>query len=286
MNLQPKFEPGSDPRNDPRSSDELIAVILGDPVGKLSQEAIAAMQWRGTKDVLERAVSLCSSPCAVERGVGADILGQLGLPDRSFPETCLHTLLKMLEIEGNQDVLESILIALSHLHMPGAIGPASLFRHHADPDIRHAVVLALSGHEDARAIEFLIELTKDHDAHVRDWATFALGTLVDVDTTELRQALVERLADDDDDTRGEAFVGLAKRKNPRVLPALSMELVSGSVGTLAVEAAALIGDSQLHPLLAALQGWWDVDEDLLGEAVQACSPGAGLIVPGFCDEMG
>jgi hypothetical protein len=57
-----------------------------------------------------------------------------------------------------------------------------------------------------------------------------------------------------------------------MLMALREELASGSVGTLAVEAAALIGDPQLHPLLVALRGWWEVDEGLLGEAVRACSP--------------
>jgi len=42
-----------------------------------------------------------------------------------------------------------------------------------------------------------IQQLKDDDAHVRDWATFALGALSTVDTSMLRDALVERLSDSD-----------------------------------------------------------------------------------------
>src|SRR4029077_14951716 len=107
-------------------------------------------------------------------------------------------------------------------------------------DVRYGVVFALMGHEDRQALETLAELTRDPEAHVRDWATFALGSQAEADTPELREALVSRLADEDDDTRGEALVGLARRGDWRVLTALRRELESGSVGSLAVEAAALI----------------------------------------------
>jgi hypothetical protein len=73
-------------------------------------------------------------------------------------------------------------------------------------------------------------------------------------------------------TRCEAIVGLARRKDARAVPAIAAELASGEVGTLAVEAASLIGDLTLHPALVALRDWWDVDVELLDEAIQACSP--------------
>ena len=262
----------SQPEDDPRSVNELIAVILSGPDEDLAWEAVGALHWRGTHEVLDQAVGLCQSLCVVERRVGAAILGQLEVPDRTFPQECLDHLLSMLEKENNQDVLESILIALSHLRMPEAIVPASRFRHHPDPDVRHAVVLALTGHEDEQALGVLIELTRDPAAHVRDWATFALGSQVDVNTPALRDALVERLSDEDDDTRAEAFIGLAQRGDRRVLTDLRRELASASVGSLAVEAAALLGDPELHPALLALKDWWDVDVGSLEEAIRACSP--------------
>ncbi len=148
----------------------------------------------------------------------------------------------MLECEQDHGVLQSIVVALSHLRLSEVIEPVLRFRDHVDPEVRHGVVLALMGHEDVQAIEALIELTRDPEAHVREWATFALGTQVEVDTPDLRDALMERVADNDDDTRCEALVGLARRGDRRVLPALQSSLASDSVCSMEVEAAALIGD--------------------------------------------
>ncbi|MDR3636956.1 MAG: HEAT repeat domain-containing protein [Isosphaeraceae bacterium] len=252
--------------------DELISAALSEPDEDLAWDAVAALHWRGSDDVLDRAVQLCQSVCAVERRLGADILGQLGVPERTFPKKCLRILLEMLEAERESQVLPAILIASSHLKDSLAIGPVVRFRRHADSEVRYGVVFALMGHDIPQALQALIELTRDPEAHVRDWATFSLGTQVETDTPELRQALAERLGDDDDDTRCEALVGLARRGDERVLPALHKELSSELVGTLAVEAAALIGRPELHPVLVALESWWDVDKELLDEAIRACSP--------------
>jgi len=177
----------------------------------------------------------------------------------------------MLEVERDDDTLQSVLVALSHLKGRESLAPVSRFRRHAHPEVRHGVVLVMSGHDDPRALEALMELTEDKESYVRDWATFALGSLTEADTPALRDALVRRLSDEDDDARAEALVGLARRGDRRVLPFLVRELASESVGTLAVEAATWIGDPQLLPQLVALKGWWDVDEKLLDEAVRACS---------------
>jgi HEAT repeat protein len=269
----------SHPKNDPRPVDELISFLLGGPEEDPYWDAVGVLHWRGTREVLDWAVGLCRSFCAVERRAGADILGQLGVPERTFPEEGLGILLTMLKGEEDPNVLRAILVALSHHRHPEVVAPASRFRHHSDPDVRLAVVFALMGHEDSEALGALVELTRDPVVYVRDWATFALGSQVEaVDTTELREALVERLTDPDDDTRAEALIGLARRGDRRMLPALREELTSGSVGTLALEAAALIGDPGLHPLLVALRDRWDGDEGSLGEAIQACSPRTGLAI--------
>jgi HEAT repeat protein len=93
-----------------------------------------------------------------------------------------------------------------------------------------------------------------------------------LDTPTLREALFERLTDSDDDTRGEAMVGLANRRDRRVVPAIAKELASDCVGSLAVEAAGIIAAPELHPELIALREWWDVNDRLLVDAIQACSP--------------
>ena len=275
--MKTEFEPLSDARmndNDPRSVDELLTAVLGaDPDEESYWDAIRALQWRGTREVFDQAVALGRSACPHERSIGATLLGQNLIPHRHWVDECLRTLLEMLSIDQDPHVLYSVLCALSHLKRPEAIDPALGFLDHADPDVRYGVVHALLTHEDERAITGLIRLSRDPASDVRDWATFGLGTMVDeVDTPELRQALVDRLEDEDVPTRTEAIIGLARHQDPRVLPILQRVLVSDSVCCGDVEAAGLLGDPSLLPLLVNLRGWWAVSHSQLAEAIKACSP--------------
>ena len=277
----------TDPKSDTRPIQVLIATALSKPDEELTYwNAVAALQWRGTLEVFNRADRLCQSPCSVERRLGADILGQLGCPDRSFPKECTQVLLKILEREENKEVLCAILVALSHHQAPEAIGPASRFRHHADHEVRYGVVLALTGYEDQEAHVVLIELTRDADAEVRDWATFALGTQSETDTPAIRDALADRLTDTDVDTRCEALVGLARRRDQRALPALHRELRGASVSPLAIEAATLFAIPQLTKQLIALRPRRDGDTSLLEQAIQACLADPRLAASRTCDKVG
>jgi HEAT repeat protein len=114
-------------------------------------------------------------------------------------------------------------------------------------------VLWCNHHETPLAIESLILLTNDCDRHVRDWATFALGTQIDLDTPAIRGALVGHLSDPDNDTRGEALVGVPMRKDERVIPVLKQNLSSDGVSSLAIEAAELSASNELHSRLIALR---------------------------------
>lgn len=266
-----------DPRHDPRSVDELIGVILSAPDDDLAWDAVTALHWRGSAEVLARASELCRSGCAVERRVGANLLGQLGAPERTYPEACFHVLVTLLEHEQDHRVQEAALVALSFLHRVDSIALAARFLNHPDSGVRFGVVYAVMGHDDPRAVAVLITLMNDPEAQVRDWATFGLGTQIALDTPVIRAALFARLDDDDEQTRAEALVGLARRRDPRVVPALGRELASESVGRSVVEAAGLIGDPSLLPELLALREWWDVDVAALEEAIACCTPGENRI---------
>jgi hypothetical protein len=109
-------------------------------------------------------------------------------------------------------------------------GPQSGYRPprraHPDPDVRLAVTRALPGgveHPSAKAqvAQALIRLTNDDSSDVRDDAVFGLGSILDLDTAEIRDALRARLFDSDLDTRLEALVGLAERRDPTVLALLN-----------------------------------------------------------------
>lgn len=240
-------------RGDPRSIDQLVTAALTEPDENVAWNAVAALHFRGTKEVFEKAEALCHSDCAAERRLGVDILGQLGIPERTYPRECVSLLLAMLDRETNADVLQSIFVAFSHLGQAEAVEPALRYRGHPDAEVRHAVVLALTGYEDARVVDALIELSHDLDANVRDWATFALGQQITLDTPAIRDALADRLSDSDYETRCEGIMGLALRGDRRVIPVISTELASDSVGCSVVEAAVAIPDPQFYPLLLAMR---------------------------------
>jgi HEAT repeat protein len=193
----------------------------------------------------------------------------------------------MLDQETDADVLEAIFVAFSHLGEADVIEPALKYRGYPDPDVRQGVVLALTGYEDQRAVDALIELSHDQAGHVRDWATFALGQQLVLDTPVIREALADRLTDSDYETRCEGIIGLALRGDRRVIPVVSKELASDSVSCTVVEAATAIPDPQFYPLLlalrdVALQEPADASDEstkrwhiaILDEAIKACSPAA------------
>lgn len=257
-------------RRDPRPVEELMNAALTEPDERRAWEAVAALHWRGTAEVLDRAAAFCRSRCPEERRLGADILGQLGLPERTFPRRCVEILLGTLRAERNAEVLRCVLVALSHQHDPEAVPAVVGFAGHADPEVRHAAVLALMGHDDALALRCLIALSRDDDPRVRDWAAFALGTQTDADFPELRDALAERLSDEDDDARGEAMVGLAGRKDPRAIPAIEKELAVPEPMPLALEAAEWAEAPELVAPLTRLRGSDAVDLQSLERAVASC----------------
>lgn len=275
LGFRQQMTPASNPNDDPRTTAELVSVALTETDEEIAWDAVRALHWRGGLDVLERAKQLTESKCSRERRLGADLLGQLGVPERTAPDQCRSILRCMLTEDEAAEVLRAVLVAVTHQNDIEAIPLAIGFSTHHDSDVRHGVVLALSihnGHEVPQAIETLIQLSNDSCEHVRDWATFALGTLIEIDTKQIRDALTDRLSDPDFDTRGEALVGLAQRKDVRVIAALQRELESDCIGCLAIEAAEMIASSELYPLLVDLRGWWDIDVNLLERAIEVSKP--------------
>jgi HEAT repeat protein len=112
--------------------------------------------------------------------------------------------------------------------------------------------LGLSCHEDNFAVNGLIALSKDVDFDVKNWATFGLGSQCDVDNSSLRQALIDRTTDSDPEIRGEALIGLARRKDDRVINKIERELTGEFNGAWSIEAASLHPSKKFKPLLETL----------------------------------
>jgi HEAT repeat protein len=268
-------------RSDTRTTAELISSALS-ATEDGRWNFVVLLHFRATRDVLDAAQSLCASECLEERILGADILGQLGIPDRAFPDECLAILLPLLDEQQDPDLLQAACIALGHLHDTRCVEPLSRLRNHPDVEVRLSVTMSLGVLEDDRAIDTLIELTEDEDEDVRDWATFGLGTQTDRDTPAIRAALLRRIHDTDPTVIGEALVGLARRKDARILDVLIARLEPQHLATLdrehrfdfEVDAAEELADPRLLPVLRRVQEQMG-DEIDVEDAIRACQGAEG-----------
>ncbi len=255
---QPDSSVSRTPAEDNRSIDELVRVALWDEDEDKAWMAVAAMHYRGSLEVLLRAESLSTSEIVAERRLAADILGQLGVPDR-FEQIRARATLRILLTDSDDSVCKHTLFGLSHQYDEEAVVEVLNLAAHSDPEIRYAVVLALSGLDSADALRQLILMTQDEDDHVRDWATFAIASQTDADTPSIRNALVDRLRDANEIVRGEAMIGLAKRGDPHVLRFLLDEFTaktdtgSNRLDSLFFEVAEIVNSGALRFQLIALR---------------------------------
>jgi HEAT repeat protein len=238
---------------DARESATLATVAMVEPNEDVAREATAILQYRGTPLEFEIARELASDRDPARRRLAADIMGQLGWDERTSLEESVDTLLNLLD-DPDSGVVAQAATALGFRNHPRAI--PRLLQHLADPeaDVRLGVVHGLSQHDSLDAVDGLIRLTVDGDRDVRDWATFGLASLTDVDTLELREALLARMSEDDDEIRGEALIGLARRHHPDAPGLVRQELNRPFAGDWPIEAAELLADAALYP---ALQAVWE-----------------------------
>jgi len=262
-------------RGEVTSTEQLLRLAKTAEDDEARWEYVLVLHGQPSREAFEGAVRLCQSGDLRDRCLGADVLGQLGTPLMPFRAESVAVLRPMLR-DSEACVVRCAVVALGHLQTPDAVADLMTLRAHPDPEVRHAVAFALMSHDDPRAVGVLVELSRDSDAMVRDWATFALGSLHDADTRDVREALAARLEDPDGDTRIEALVGLASRRDARAVAPLSRALALPQPGHVVVDAARAMGSSDLLPTLLALRdaGWArnEVDRRLLDDAIAACRP--------------
>jgi HEAT repeat protein len=254
--------------------------LSGDREDEAAWEAVRQLHKLGNKEVFDKAVALTSSSEALHRARGADILGQLGVstePSAILIPERLDSLLELLKDESDPLVLDAAIVALGHLRESEGIRAILLFSQHPDENVRYAVAWALPSGlgKETDVIATLMQLMRDSDSDVRDWATFGLGTQSEADSEAIRGALFERLPDTDQDTRAEAAVGLAKRKDLRVLPVVLEELDRDEYGVLYEEAASfLLGLDGVKP--KDWESWRYIEELRTRFNIAIASPDAPL----------
>lgn len=222
-------------RTDKRSLDVLIAAALAEAKRQATGEqpmlegehfAIAVLHERGTRDVLEAALSLCKSDDAQRRKLGAEILGQLGSPERTFPDECCDALLARVQQDSDLAVVIQAIYGLGHLGHARAVPTLVALQNHPDTGVRRGVAFSLCGHETPEAASALMHLARDREMEVRDWATTGIAQSLSIDGPSVRTLLLERAADEDGIIRAEALSGLAQRRDTRALPHLRAELIA------------------------------------------------------------
>ena len=129
----------------------------------------------------------------------------------------------------------------------------------------------VDGNHAAANLARLIEMTSDEDPVNRDWATLLLAQQ-DIDTSRVRDALLNAAEDEDEYVRAEAILGLAQRDKALALPLLQRELRGEHVAVPLFEAAALVADPSLADDLREFVNPSDDDflDELANKALAAC----------------
>jgi HEAT repeat protein len=233
-------------------------------------DCVSELRDRGNSEAYAAACSLCRSDCPIEQRIGSDILAQFGEPKSDYVATSFPLVVSVLRRTDDLWTLQSAISALGWFGDLRGVDFVLPYVEHVDADVRDSVVHALTHlNADSRSIDSLIRLSVDSSDQTRDWATFGLGRMCDQDTPAIRHALLARLDDVDETTRCEALVGLALRKDERVIDALIRELTRDEVHEYAIEAAAILGDPNCLPMLERLR---DANPDAEGirEAIEKC----------------
>jgi len=241
--------------------------------------SLALISYRGGEEEFQLGRKYCLSDDPGDRAMGADILAQLGWGDQTFRDESIELLIPLLA-DSDDLVVRCAAVALGHRSAEAAIPHLVALAKHPCAKVRGGVVSGLLGQEDERAIDALIGLSKDECFDVRNWAVFGLGTQIEADSEAIRDALRASLSDADLEIRGEALVGLAKRKDPAIVSLLISEWEHDTVSMLSLEAATEVGDPRLMPHLRSIEDCLDLDDDphfagILEEAIKSCLGGEG-----------
>jgi HEAT repeat protein len=213
---------------------------------------ISELRKRKSKDIFQKSILLTNSEIPKERIIGIDILAQFGYP-RLYKKIILKKFFQLLKNETDKYAISSLFYGIGHNNenlTDKQIQLICSFKKHKSSRIRYSLAFALLTKEEPIAIQTLIELSKDRDYEIRDWATFGLGSQIEIDNDEIRNALWKRINDKYEAPRFEAIFGLAKRKDEKIKEILKTELERiDEFGSLILEAIEELNDKEFILLI-------------------------------------
>ena len=213
---------------------------------------VSALQARGDRATLDQMLELSRGDGAARR-LALLVLGRFGEPKRTYQTEIVARLLKMWrEKAGDADA--DLVAALGHYSTDSDVRQVLLgLVEHPDFWVRWYLTHAFGADGAPASVAALIQLSRDEDAAVRDWATFALGNLTDAYTPAVRAALLARLDDADARTRLEAIHGLVEHGEPKVLAAIVRALEPDESGQTLWDKAEDAPDYRVLPALYAMR---------------------------------
>jgi len=271
----------------PHSSDETSGAVLlsrAIEVATLPEEnddaywaAVYQLRSAGPQECWALVAPLAQEGRTQVRALVPDVLRYFD--PHPLREEAVNLMAEMLSTETQPTVLAAIAAAFVDLKHELAADLLPALLSHPDANVRSAAVHGLLTVTGPRTVRHFVAASTDGDTDVRNWATFGLRMLLGergdaeaIDTEEIRNALAERLGDENDEIRAEAILGLATRQDPRALDPLKHELRHWPDWDHYLEAAAHLRSPQLYPLLKALLKQYPEEQGVLAAAIEACRP--------------
>ena len=235
------------------TSEKIFNRLVNNKTKKTYWENIRELRKRPNKDVFNRAVELAKSTNKKEKVIGIDVLAQLGLNPRYNQKKTVKIYFNLLKKEQPIKVLTSLLYGIGHNNenlKSEVVNLICLLKNHKYSDVRFSLAVALGGVENGKAIETLIALSKDKNSYVRDWATFGIGSQIELNNKQIIDALWARINDTDRGTRFEAIFGLTIRRDRRIKEILKTELLKiDNFGSQILESIEELNDKDFIRLL-------------------------------------
>tara|TARA_R110002051_G_scaffold324862_2_gene424204 strand:- start:11 stop:823 length:813 start_codon:yes stop_codon:yes gene_type:complete len=234
------------------TSEKIFDRLVNNKSDKTYWNNISELRKRANDDVFNQAYKQAKSQIDKKKIIGIDVLAQLGFDPRFRQEETIKLYFELLEEKQNDDVLFSLFFGISHNNEKltnNQVLQLIKFKNSKNNDVRYSLVSAISGVDNPKAIETLIELSEDNFSSIRNWATFGIGTLCEKNNDRIIQALWNRIKDKHQETKLEAIVGLANRNQVAIKEQIIEELKSGEYGTLLFDAIETLMDKDFIPYL-------------------------------------
>lgn len=234
------------------SNDKIFSRLESIKSEKAYWEYISILRNRSSEEIFIKCTELINSDLDNHKKIGIDILAQLGLPPRKFLKQTLKIYFHLLKSEKNPKILMSILYGISHNNdnlSESKIYQLCSLAEEKNKFIKEGLVAALIGNRNQLAIETIIKFSTDKTNQIRNWATFGLGTLLSIDNEKIRTALWNRVNDKHQETKLEAIIGLANRKDTRINEIIIQELKAGEMGILLLDAVLEMKNKEFLPIM-------------------------------------